>query len=357
MNRLWVRLSLAFAGVIIVVSLVAGMGAYMTARDYFGADSEAPPEIQAYFEQTRRDGAPFNALPMIIVVTVVAVGAGVWMSRSLSAPLREMEEAAGAIGRQELSTRLSPRGSQEMVAVGSSFNDMAAQLEQAETLRQNLLGDVAHELRHPIHVLQGNLQAMLDDVYPLNKEEIARLLDQARLLTALVDDLRLLAQAEAHRLRLEKSATDMAALVKDATADFKPLTAAKEIEMRVELLGAMPVMEVDPGRMRQVFGNLLGNALLHTPEGGAITVCAEQKGSAFFVSVADTGSGIAADDLPHVFDRFYRADPSRSRDSGGSGLGLAIAQAIVAEHGGEITASSAGPGQGSTLVICLPKTQ
>jgi signal transduction histidine kinase len=357
MNRLWVRLSLAFAGVIIVVSLVAGLGTYMTARDYFGADSEAPPEVQAYFEQARRDGTPFNALPMIIVVTVVAVGAGVWMSRSLSAPLREMEEAAGAIGRQELSYRLSPHGSQEMIAVGTAFNDMATQLERAETLRQNLLADVAHELRHPIHVLQGNLQAMLDDVYPLNKEEIARLSDQARLLTALVDDLRLLAQAEAHRLRLEKSATDMAALVKDASAGFKPLAAGKDINLRVELLGAMPIMEVDPGRMRQILGNLLGNALLHTPEGGAITVCAEQKEATFCVSVSDTGAGIAADDLPHVFDRFYRADPARSRDTGGSGLGLAIAQAIVAEHGGEITANSAGLGQGSTLTICLPKTR
>jgi signal transduction histidine kinase len=168
MNRLWVRLSLAFAGVIIIVSVVAGIGTYMTARDYFGADSEAPPEVQAYFEQNRRDGPPFNSLPVIIVVTVVAVGAGVWMSRSLSAPLREMEQAAGAIGRQELSTRVSPHGSQEMIAVGTAFNDMAAQLEEAESLRQNLLADVAHELRHPIHVLQGNLQAMLDDVYPLS---------------------------------------------------------------------------------------------------------------------------------------------------------------------------------------------
>jgi len=357
MNRLWVRLSLAFAGVIIIVSLVAGFGSYMIARDYFGTESEAPPEVRAYFEQTRRDNRPFNALPAIIVVSVIAVGAGVWMSRSLSSPLREMEEAAGAIGRQELTYRLSPHGSQEMIAVASAFNDMAAQLEEADSLRQNLLADVAHELRHPIHVLQGNLQAMLDDVYPLNKEEIARLSDQARLLTALVDDLRILAQAEAHRLRLEKSATDMAALVKDAAAGIKPLTAAKDIELRVELLGAMPVMEVDPGRMRQVLGNLLGNALLHTPEGGAITVCAEQKEATFRVSVTDTGSGIAAEDLPHVFDRFYRADPARSRDTGGSGLGLAIAQAIVAEHGGEITASSAGPGQGSTLVIYLPITR
>jgi two-component system sensor histidine kinase BaeS len=204
--------------------------------------------------------------------------------------------------------------------------------------------------------LQGNLQAMLDDVYPLNKEEIARLSDQARLLTALVDDLRILAQAEAHQLRLEKSATDMATLVKDAAAVFKPLTASKDVELRVELLGAMPIMEVDPGRLHQVLGNLLGNALLHTPEGGAITVCAEQREATFLMSVSDTGVGIAAEDLPHVFDRFYRADPARGRDEGGSGLGLAIAQAIVAEHGGEITAGSAGPGQGSALIIYLPVT-
>ena len=122
----------------------------------------------------------------------------------------------------------------------------------------------------------------------------------------------------------------------------------------MELLGTMPIMEVDPGRMRQVLSNLLGNALFHTPDGGAIKVCAEQIEAAFSILVSDTGSGIAADDLPHVFDRFYRADPARSRDTGGSGLGLAIAQAIVVEHGGEIIVSSPGPGQGSTFVIHLP---
>jgi signal transduction histidine kinase len=231
---------------------------------------------------------------------------------------------------------------------------MAHQLEEAEYLRSNLLADVAHELRNPLHVLRGNLQAMLDDVYPLNKREIARLVDQTHHLTALVDDLHELAQAEAHQLPLYMEATDIAALLKETTAIFEPMARAKGVSVRVELLGTMPVLAVDPDRMQQVLSNLLANALRFTPKGGAITVTAEQQAGAFCICVRDTGVGIAVEDLPRVFDRFYQADPARNRETASSGLGLAIAKAIVVEHGGRIAAESAGPGQGSRFTIELP---
>lgn len=291
---------------------------------------------------------------VLVIVGVVAIGAGVWMSKTLTAPLEELEEAAEAIGRQDLSHRVTVRGSDELKAVASGFNEMAHQLEEAESLRSNLLADVAHELRNPLHVLSGNLQAMLDDVFPLNKGEIARLSDQTRHLTSLVDDLHELAQAEAHQMPLDRRPTDIAALVKETTSTFEAVAAAQDIDLRVELLGTIPSWEVDGDRFRQAMSNLVSNALRHTPNGGEIVVTVQQENQALCISVSDTGAGIDPEHLVQVFDRFYRTDEARSRDKGGTGLGLAISQAIVEAHGGQISAASPGPGLGSTFTISLP---
>ncbi len=217
-----------------------------------------------------------------------------------------------------------------------------------------MLADVAHELRNPLHLLQGNLQAMLDDVYPLNKEEIGRLVDQTRQLARLTDDLHELAQAEAHRLPLHKQTVDVATLVKESAAAFRPLAKSKEVELRVELLGTIPTLHVDAARLRQATDNLLRNALRHTPAGGRILVQVEQQDSAVTMRVEDTGQGIAAEHLAHVFDRFYRTDSARSRDQGGTGLGLAIARAIIEAHDGQIEVASPGLGHGSTFTVRLP---
>jgi signal transduction histidine kinase len=229
-------------------------------------------------------------------------------------------------------------------------------LETAETLRQNLLSDVAHELRHPVHIINGNLQAILDGVYPLSTEEIARLVEQTNHLSAMINDLHELAQAEAQQLAMHKQATDIAQLVKDVTAVFTPAAAAKEVDLQVELLGAMPTLTVDASRMRQVLHNLLDNALKHTPENGRISVSVEQREAVLQVRIQDSGEGITSEELPHVFDRFYRIDRSRSREQGSAGLGLAIVRAIVEAHGGTVTASSSGPGQGSLFTLNIPIT-
>jgi signal transduction histidine kinase len=354
MNRLWVRLSLAFAAVVLIVSMVGGFMAYLSLQPNFGSDSAAPPEVQEYFEQVREKRDPLLGPPMVIVVGIIAVLAGVWMSRRITAPLAELEDAAAAIGQQDLSYRVSVHGSREMVTVANAFNDMATQLEQAETLRSNLLADVAHELRHPIHLLQGNLQAILDDVYPLDKEEIARLTDQTRHLTVLVNDLHILAQAEAKQLPLNRAKIDVAALVKETTSDFKPIAAERDVSLHVELLGTMPTLYLDAARIRQAVHNLLDNALQHTPEGGAITTSVEQTQGAVQIHVQDTGEGIPPEQLSHIFDRYYRGDEVRSWDRGGTGLGLAIVKAVVETHGGTVTATSPGVDQGSTFTISLP---
>ena len=258
MNRLWIRLSLAFTAVFIVAVMAITLTVRLT--NAIGTDPEnpPPPEVVEYFESQRGTRFAPDVTVVAIVVGVIAISAGVWMSRSLTKPLSELEDGAEAIAGQDLSHRVPVHGSQEMVAVATSFNNMAAQLEQEETLRRNLLADVTHELRHPVHVLQGNLQAILDDVYPLNKDEIARLVDQTQHLSVLVNDLHVLAQAEAKQLPLFKQEMDIATLVKQTASSFGPLASTRNIELRIELLGTMPEnVYIDGDRMRQAIHNLL----------------------------------------------------------------------------------------------------
>jgi len=353
MNKLWFRLSLAFALVTILVIGVLGVGARRAlANSSIGQD--LPPDINARWDRLRKEQFPSNITAIFVVGGLVATAAGVWASRTLTAPMSELGRAAQAIGRRDLSRRVAEKGTDEMRALARGFNDMAQQLGEAESLRQQMLADVAHELRNPLHVLQGNLQAILDNVYPMSKEEIARLSDQTRHLTTLVDDLHELAQAEARRLPLDRRPVDMGVLVKDSVAIFQPIAMAEGVTLQVELLGTIPSLTIDAMRIRQVMNNLLSNALRHTTEGGKILVQAEAQREPFCVSVQDDGAGIDPAHLEYVFDRFYRTDSARSRDKGGTGLGLAIVRAIVAAHGGHVAVASPGIGKGSTFTIQLP---
>lgn len=298
----------------------------------------------------------------LLTMAAIAGGGGVifgiLMSRTLTAPLNRLAEAARAIGRRDLSRRVEEKGSAEMVAVARAFNEMAVDLEQAETLRRNLLADVAHELRTPLSVVQGNLRAILDEVYPLDPAEIARLYEQTRHLSRLINDLHELAQAEARQLPLNLETTDVTHLIKDTGDTFRPSAEAKGVALQTEFTAGIPPVLVDSARLQQVLLNLLANALRHTPAEGKITLRAESNGSKVCLSVMDTGEGIPPEHLPYIFDRFYRADPARTRDKGGAGLGLAIARAIVEAHGGTITAASEGkPGRGSVFTIRLPVPQ
>jgi two-component system OmpR family sensor kinase len=283
---------------------------------------------------------------------------GMLASRSLTAPLSRLAEAAQAIGARDLSRRVEVGGSDEVKEVAQAFNDMAATLEGAETLRRNLLADVAHELRTPLSVLQGNLRAILDDVYPLDKAEVARLYEETRLLSRLVNDLHELAQAEAGQLRLNRQTINLADLIQSAAAVFSPAAEAKGVILSTQVAPDLPPVPADPARLTQVLHNLLANALRHTPSEGTISLragCEVGKECEVWLAVQDSGEGISSGDLPYVFDRFYRADPARSRATGGAGLGLAIVRAIVEAHGGRVSAASDGvPGHGSTFTVQLP---
>ncbi len=293
----------------------------------------------------------------LIVGAAVAGGLGLLLgllfSRSLTAPLRRLTKAAQSVAAGDFSQRVEEGGSAEIIEVANAFNEMTAALKEAETLRQNLMADVAHELRTPLTVLQGNLQALLDDVYPLEKVEVAQLYDETRLLSRLVEDLRELALAEAGQLRLNLQLTDAAQVARTTAATFALVAEDKGVSLDVQIADSLPLVLADPDRLAQVLRNLLGNALRYTPPGSWISISAGATDTIVEIAVADTGEGIRPEHLPHVFDRFWRADRSRARGTGGSGLGLTIAKQLVQSQGGEIGVQSE-PGRGSRFWFTLP---
>lgn len=354
MNRLWVWLSIIIALIIIFTAFFPFVARAIGLIDQprprpFPAElsSEEIEQFQRSFENRIWN----SVIRTLLVGGMIGLLVGILLSRWLVAPLNQLERGAQAISERKLDYRLPIRGSREMKSVAKSFNHMAGELERGEKLRQNMLADVTHELRHPVHILQGNLGAILDGVYPLEMEEIARLWQQTGLLTSLVDDLHELAQAEAQQLPLHKQETDLRTIVANTVEVFQPIAESQQVALNV-ILPKNPVNRmVDADRFRQVMLNLLSNSLRHTPGGGEINVSV-RKGSKFVeIDVQDTGSGITPEYLPHVFDRFYRTDTSRDRANGGTGLGLAITQAIVQAHNGQIDVYSAGQDKGSTFTV------
>jgi signal transduction histidine kinase len=272
--------------------------------------------------------------------------------RRLALPLGDLMEAAGRVAEGDYAARVAERGPRELRALSRAFNAMAGRLEKNEEQRRSLLADVTHELRTPLTVIQGNLEGLLDGVYPRDDARLAAILDETQVLSRLIEDLRTLSLAEAGALKLQREPIDLPALLGEAAASFRAQAEAAGVTVSLEAAPDLPLLEADPVRLREVAGNLIANALRYTPAGGRIQIqCSlEGGGESVAVAVSDTGRGIAPGDLPHVFDRFYK-----SADSRGSGLGLAIAKNLVAAHGGEIAAHSPGmDGVGTTVRFTLP---
>ena len=287
----------------------------------------------------------------------------VWlMSRRTLAPLQSLGAAARRLGRGDLSQRADTVGPTEIRELAQSFNVMAEGLEEAERQRRNLTADVAHELRTPLSNIQGYLEAIRDGLVDPTPETIDTIHGQALHLSRLVEDLRLLAQVEAGSLHLQLSAARVEELLQSSVEAVRPRAEAKGIDLSLDVEPSAPTAELDATRVSQVIGNLLENAITHTPEGGKVTVSArvlrlaQDERETVEVTVSDTGAGIAPEDLPRVFDRFYRADPSRDRSTGGAGLGLTIARRLVEAHGGTIVVESA-LGEGSRFTVRLPTAQ
>lgn len=284
---------------------------------------------------------------------VLAIVLGGLFARYIVSPLGAVAAAAGEVARGDFSRRVEVQGSNELAALGESFNLMAATLDRDRQLRQNMVADIAHELRTPLSILQANVEAMQDGVLESNAENLASLHQETLLLARLVEDLRTLSLADAGQLTLHRQPVDLSALASQVVASLGPKFAAKGIGLEMAAPPALPSLEVDPDRIEQVLRNLVSNALQYTPSGGRVSVGLSADGAGMTLSVADTGIGIPAEHLPFVFDRFYRVDRSRSRSTGASGLGLAIVRQLVTAHEGRAWATSQ-PGQGSTFNVFLP---
>ena len=290
---------------------------------------------------------------------LAALVLGYFLFRGITRPVDQLTAAAQTLTQGDLSARVHVDqhrlrlGSDELTDLGAAFNSMADHLQQAEQLRRDLTADIAHELRTPLTVMRGNLEAMIDGVYPLDIEHTQPVLHQVTLLARLVEDLRTLALAEAGQLPLTQRPTDLGALITNTVTSYQAPAAAQQVTVHAEVAADVPPLTLDPDRIQQTLAILIGNALRHTPPAGSIGVTLRRANAQAVIEVADSGAGIPLNDLPHVFERFYRADKSRSRESGGSGLGLTIARSIVQAHGGSISAASE-LGRGTTLRFTLP---
>ena len=277
-----------------------------------------------------------------------------WLfTRQIVAPVAEVSSAARRIAGGDLSGKVTARGAEELTDLGHSFNAMAGELTRDREMRQNMVADIAHELRTPLSVLRANIEAMQDGVLEPTADNLASLHQETAVLARLIDDLRILSMAESGQLKYHFEKTDLSALCARIIGGMRALFASKDIALTYEAPARVPEVNIDADRIEQVLRNLLNNAHRYTPEGGAVTVKVAAEGGSLVVSVQDTGPGIGPEDLQKVFNRFYRVDPSRARRTGGSGLGLAIVKQLVEAHCGEVRAEST-PGQGSTFSFRLP---
>ena len=305
--------------------------------------------LEQQFLDRVNQGLALAALGTIVIALVAAV----LLSRQLTSPIRRLTAAAQGIAAGRLDQRVSVSSRDEVGQLADSFNEMAGKLQLGETQRRRMLADIAHELRNPLSAIQGNLEGMLDGVLPLKPAQVATAYDQTLILSRLVEDLRLLSLAEARQLHLEKSETDVGLLVQSVVDNFRPLAQERGVDLRTQVPAVPTMAAVDPQRISQVVANLLSNALRYVAGGDTVTVAVRRIDTGSEVAVSDSGPGIDEDELPHVFERFYRVEKSRSRSAGGSGLGLAIAKEFVEIHGGRIWVESQA-GKGSKFTFAIP---
>lgn len=292
---------------------------------------------------------PFGLAAFFMLLAALFWGART--VRRLSMPLDDLLDASNKVAEGDYSIRVDAKGPPEVYSLMQAFNSMTERLQVNDHQRRAMLADVSHELRTPITVIQGNVEGILDGMYPADETRLKSILEETQILSRLVDDLRTMALAESGSLQLKREPTNLTQLIGEVTAGFD--AQAKEKEINVELsLADVEDLQVDPLRLREVLGNILSNALRYTPPGGEVKVRLTEPGigdgRSVTVSIHDSGPGIESADLPHIFDRFYK-----SSDSGGMGLGLSIAKYIVEAHGGKIWAESEA-GKGTKISFSLP---
>lgn len=304
-------------------------------------------------EQEFRDSVLLGVIISGIVASLLAMGLGLFLARRLTSPLRELLAAARKIASRQWKHRVTIISQDEIGELAAAFNSMAESLERYEDSRKNLIADMAHELRTPLAILRGNLEAIQEGISKPTPELMASLHDEVLRLSRLVKDLQELSLAEMGKLNLHFQEVSLEELLERVTTTFAAEAASRDIDFQVKVDQHLPLISLDPDRITQVLLNLLSNALRHTPPGGLIRLLVEKEKDHLHVRITDTGPGIDPEDLPYIFERFYRSRASRPQGEGGMGLGLAIAREIVVAHGGRIWAESV-PGQGSTFHFVIP---
>jgi signal transduction histidine kinase len=310
--------------------------------------------VQAYRQSRKNALNAINQQVTIaaVVVGIIALGAAFWLSRRIVRPVEELTTAAKLLESGDLSQRVRVTSGDEVGALGHAFNAMAESIERNQDLRKQMTSDVAHELRTPLNNISGYLEAISDGVVEPSADVIQSLEEEADLLIRLVADLEQLSLADAGHARLMLERVSLDEIASAAVARVQPRAANRDVTLRTKL-GSIPEMSGDPSRLGQVVRNLLENAITHTPAGGTVTLTTKRSGDVAWLSVSDTGPGIEAAHLPYIFERFYRADPSRTRATGGAGLGLAIVKQLVEAHGGTVQAENL-PGGGACFSVRLP---
>jgi signal transduction histidine kinase len=289
-----------------------------------------------------------------VLLGILTLIIGLLLMRRMINPLSEVIAAAQAVSQGDLTARVPVHTrNDDLSALSDHFNRMADELERSDIQRRNLFADIAHELRTPITILRGRLEGILDGVYPPDEAHIAPALEETYLLERLVEDLRLLALAEANQLRFEMKPVKLSELAETILGLFSAQAGERNISLHLEAEPELPEVMVDPQRFQQVIGNLIDNALRFTPEGSSIDLTIRRQENDVELIVADSGPGIPEDELTHIFDRFWRGEKSRARSTGGAGLGLSIARQLVEAQGGKITAQNRSP-RGFEVQITLP---
>ncbi len=293
----------------------------------------------------------------LVYISVSASGFGILLGIGLAwliaRPLRKLVAAMQSVADGRVGTHVTVQGVTEIQDMAVSFNQMSRTLAASETARQQMIADIAHELRTPLSVLRGQLEGMMDGVFATGTAHVGVAYNQTLYLARLINDLWTLARAEARSLPLQYTSLDIVALTRETTQDFQALAVDGELTLSFEADGDQVMIRADRGRVRQILANLISNAIRHTPAGGAVAVSLEHHAQQVVVTVTDTGEGLSPEVLQHVFERFYRADKTRHRDTGGAGLGLAIALELARLHEGDLIASSQA-GRGSQFKLILP---
>jgi histidine kinase len=330
-----------------IVVVIVGVVTLTLTANWLAVRSVDPALLPAF-----RAAVGKALLVAALAATLAGLLAALLLMRRLLQPLRAIAASSRRIAAGHYAERVAVPASDELAALAESFNQMAAALEQVEAQRIALIGNVAHELRTPLASLEGYLEGLVDGVIPDDPASFATMQHEVRRLKRLVNDLQTLSRVEAGQIELHIAPCDLAALVERVVAQLQLQLIDSGLTITVQATSATVLADAD--RVAQIVLNLVGNAIRYTPAGGQITVRVDSDAAMARITVVDTGIGIPAEALPFLFERFYRVDPSRARTSGGSGIGLTIARHLAWAMGGELTAASPGPGQGSTFTLTFP---